>query len=362
MTAIRTALKASRARFTDAFPWVTSPFIISAPMRVMTGPDLALAVSKAGGLGFIGPGLKPEDTSNDLAAVRELLQKSPENSAPHSFPSSGRLPVGVGFQLWNGDINMAATAVQEYRPCAVWLFAPREGQKEVDQWTASLREASPMTQIWVQIGTTQESIEAANSAHRPDALVIQGAEAGGHGRAKDGLGIVTLFPEVADEVYGSGLALFAAGGIADGRGVAAALALGATGVALGTRFLAATETRISKGYQNEVIRARDGAHNTVRTQLYNHLRGQFDWPEQFSPRGIINQSWLDHQKGIPFKELQKLHDEAAKSVDKAWGPEGRLATYAGAAIGLVHTVEPAGVIIHQLQTEVKEVIEYLTQV
>ncbi|KAF4977946.1 hypothetical protein FZEAL_5594 [Fusarium zealandicum] len=361
MNAIRTAVKPTRPRLANIFPWVTSPFIVGAPMRVMTGPDLAFTISRAGGLGFIGPGAKPEDTAKDLAAVRELLNKAPPRTLPVSFPSHDQnfLPVGVGFQLWNGDIDSAAQAVGQHRPCAAWLFAPRRGQEELDEWTVRLREASPGIHIWTQIGTLQESVEAVNSTHRSDALVIQGAEAGGHGRAKDGLGIMALFPEIADKVQGSGMALFAAGGVADGRGVAAALALGATGVVMGTRFLASSEARISKGYQQEVVRASDGAQCTTRTMLYNHLRGTMGWPEQYSPRGIVNQSWHDHEAGVAFEELKKRHDEAAKSEDKGWGPEGRLATYAGAAVGLVHDVEDASVIVKRVQTEAKQILKEL---
>ncbi|KAH7244091.1 uncharacterized protein BKA55DRAFT_595307 [Fusarium redolens] len=299
--------KASRARFLSQFPWTTSPFIIGAPMRVMSGPHLALAISKAGGLGFIGPGAKPEDTSKDLATVRELLRSSPSQNLPAAFPSTGTLPVGVGFQLWNGDLKSAVQAVQDYRPCAAWLFAPRRGQEELDEWTSQIREVYPEIQVWIQIGTVHESIEVANSAHRPNALVVQGAEAGGHGRATDGLGIMTLFPEIEDQVRDSGMSLFAAGGIADGRGVAAALSLGAIGVVMGTRFLAATEARISKGYQQEIIRAKDGAQCTTRTMLYNHLRGTTGWPEHFH----------DHQAGVEFEELKRRHDEAdAKDIVK----------------------------------------------
>ncbi|KAM5354021.1 hypothetical protein ACJ41O_000671 [Fusarium nematophilum] len=358
MSAIRAVSASGRVRLAGLFPWVSSPFIIGAPMRVFSGPDLALAISKAGGLGFIGPGLKPEDTAKDLAAVQELLNKAP----PSSFPSSlSSLPVGVGFQLWNGDINSAAQAVKDHRPCVAWLFAPRRGQQELDEWTIRLREASPGIQIWTQIGTVQESVDAASSPHRPDALVVQGAEAGGHGRATDGLGIMALFPEIADRVRGSGMALLAAGGIADGRGVAAALALGAAGAAMGTRFLAATEARVSRGYQQEVVRASDGAHCTTRTMLYNHLRGTMGWPEQYSPRGIVNQSWHDHQAGVAFEELKRRHDEAAKSGDKGWGPEGRLATYAGAAVGLVHGVEDAGVLVERIRAEAKDIMKELAR-
>ncbi|KAH7142847.1 hypothetical protein B0J13DRAFT_444754 [Dactylonectria estremocensis] len=339
----------------QVYPWVKAPFVVGAPMRVMSGPSLAVAVSSAGGLGFIGPTIKAEDLFSDLEKADGLIQQSPLASVGRRLPTA-LLPIGVGFQTWNGDLKAALSAVQEHRPCAVWLFAPRHGQTELNEWTTGVREASPETQIWIQVGTIGEAIDAARSSTPPDVLVIQGAEAGGHGRAKDGLGIMALFPEIADVTRESGIPLIAAGGIVDGRGVAAALGLGAAGVAMGTRMLAATETRISKGYQNEVIRATDGATSTVRTQLYNHLRGTFGWPEQFSPRGLINRSWVDHQDGIPFDELKRLHDEAVKSGNAGWGPEGRLATYAGAAVGLVHTVEDAGEIIQNVRSEAKDII------
>lgn len=339
----------------QVYPWVKAPFIVGAPMRVMSGPSLAVAVSSAGGLGFIGPTMKAEDLFSDLEKADGLIRLSPLASATQRS-TAALLPIGVGFQTWNGDLKVALSAVQEHRPCAVWLFAPRHGQNELNEWTTGVREASPETQIWIQVGTLGEAIDAVRSSTPPDVLVIQGAEAGGHGRAKDGLGTMALFPEIADVTRESGIPLIAAGGIVDGRGVAAALSLGAAGVAMGTRMLAATETRISKGYQNEVIRATDGATSTVRTQLYNHLRGTFGWPEQFSPRGLINRSWVDHQDGIPFDELKRLHDEAVKSGDAGWGPEGRLATYAGAAVGLVHNVDTAGVILDSVRGEAKDII------
>jgi nitronate monooxygenase len=175
------------------------------------------------------------------------------------------------------------------------------------------------------------------------------------------MGLMALFPEIADRLRDSGITLIAAGGIADGRGVAAALALGAQGVALGTRFLASTEARIKKGYQDEVVRASDAAQNTTRTQLYNHLRGTFGWPEHWSPRGVVNKSWQDQQAGVSFEELKARHDEAAKSGDDGWGPEGRLATYAGAAVGLIHSVEDAGMIVKRLRDETKEIVRGLIE-
>lgn len=364
MESLRTVVGAPRShgRFAKVFPWAIPPFIIAAPMRVFTGPELALAVSASGGLGFIGPGVRPEDTAVDLATAQELLSNTSLTAFPTAFSLGGeRLPVGVGFQLWNGNLEVATKAVKDYRPCAVWLFAPRNGQGDLDKWTATLREASPGTHIWHQIGTVQESVEAAKSAHPPDVLVVQGAEAGGHGRATDGLGIMALFPEIADNVRDANIALVAAGGIADGRGIAAALALGAHGVAMGTRFLASSEARISKGYQNEVVRVKDGAHSTTRTQLYNHLRGTMDWPAQWSPRGIINKSWAEHEAGVPFDELKKRHDEAIKTGDDAWGVNGRVATYASAAVGLVHSVEDASKLTVRLRDETKSRIQELSR-
>lgn len=325
-------------------------------MKVMSGPALAVAVSRAGGLGFIGPGAKTQDTSDDLekasSLIREGVSKLP--------PTNSVLPVGVGYQLWADDINVAIASIQKYKPCAAWLYAPRQGPKEYDDWSSKIRQASPDTQIWIQIGTLKEAKQLLQNLEQPDVVVVQGAESGGHGRAKDGMGLMALFPEVADAMANSQIPLFAAGGIADGRGVAAAMCLGASGAVMGTRFLAASEARISQGYQDEVVRATDGAASTTRTLLYNHLRGTFGWPEEYSPRTIVNKSFVEQQEGKSFEELKRLHDEAAKTGDKAWGPEGRLATYAGASIGLIHGVKDAGDIVRGVREEALERIQRLS--
>ncbi|KAK2594835.1 hypothetical protein QQS21_007463 [Conoideocrella luteorostrata] len=335
-------------------PWTKSPLVICAPMRVMSGPSLAVAVSSAGGLGFLGPTIKPRDVFADLEKVNELLRRSSIRNDPGSL-----LPIGIGFQTWNGDIQVAQEAVRMHRPCAVWLFAPQHGQIELDAWTDALREASSGTKIWIQVGSLSEAVDASSSQSSPDVIVVQGAEAGGHGRDKDGQGTIALLPEIADTLKQSQIPLIAAGGIVDGRGAAAALALGANGVAMGTRFLASTEARISKGYQNEVIRASDGGKNTVRTQLYNHLRGTFGWPVHWSPRTVINKSWTDHQGGMQFEKLKGLHDQSAKTGDAGWGPDGRLATYAGAAVGLVHRVDDAHAIVESTRDQARATLTSL---
>lgn len=349
------------AKLLSRYPWVSSPLIVAAPMRVMSGPALATAVSRAGGLGFIGPGIQTKDIGVDLEEATALITKARISSSVFdALPAANALlPVGVGFQLWGDDINVAAATVEKFKPCAAWLYAPAHGQTELDEWSRRIRRASPQTQIWIQIGTLAEAKQLLRSSEKPDVVVVQGAESGGHGRTSDGLGLLTLFPEVADALAGSQIPLLAAGGIADGRGVAATLGLGASGVAMGTRFLASNEARISRGYQNEILRASDGATSTTRTLLYNHLRGTFGWPTGYSPRTVINKSYVEHQAGTPFEELKKRHDAAAKMGDQGWGPEGRLATYAGASVGLIHELKNAEDIVRDVQKDAVQRIQAL---
>ncbi|KAL4959536.1 nitronate monooxygenase [Aspergillus stella-maris] len=343
-------------RLSELYPWARKPLIISAPMRIMSGPTLAVSVCRAGGLAFLGPGAKTRDTLTDLEEISSLLQKEPFfRNSEHAKPSA-LLPVGPGFQLWNDNLEVASFAVEKYRPCAAWLFAPQNGQADLNTWSRRLRTSSPGTQIWVQTGTVSEVRSLiSNDAERPDVIVVQGSEAGGHGRANDGAGLISLLPEVADLLASSGvndIPLVAAGGITDGRGALAALCLGASGIAMGTRFLASTEARIASGYQGEIIRANEGASSTTRTLLYNHLRGTYGWPREYSPRTIINKSYIEHRQGKSFDELKDLHDEAAKGGDEGWGPEGRLATYAGMSVGLIRDVKGAGEIV-------SDVLEYI---
>ena len=325
-------------------------------MRVLAGAKLAVAISAAGGLGFIGPAVKTQAMREDLEEARKLVENSPKlvcrlySKLPKKVHT---LPVGVGFQLWSDDLATAAQLIRQYQPCVAWLYAPHDNQKGFVAWSSEIRRVSPETAIWIQIGTVREVQELLEISELPDAIVVQGAEAGGHGRAEDGIGLVTLLPEVADLVrdHGHKMTLIGAGGIADGRGVAAALCLGADGIAMGTRFLAASEARISRGYQQEIIRATDGGVITTRTLLYNQLRGTIGWPKQYAPRTIVNRSCMDHQKGIPFETLKALHDEASTKDDLGWGAEGRLATYAGASVGLIKNVRDVGTLVRDIQRE-----------
>ena len=219
----------------------------------------------------------------------------------------------------------------------------------------------------------KEAKAAATSNQRPDVLVVQGTDAGGHSRTR-GASVMTLLPEIADALNDIDLKstenkqsnsrtvlpipLVAAGGIVDSRGVVAAAALGAAASALGTRFLASDEANINAGYVRHVLSAADGGQSTVRTQLYNHLRGTVDWPAGFDARGLANASWRDHEAGVSFETIKERHAEATGRGEKGWGEgEGRLATYAGTGVGLVRERMGAGKVVEQIRRGVKAVLE-----
>ncbi len=339
------------------YPWTASPLIASAPMRLIALAPLAVAVSRAGGLGFIGAGTDVTDLDDYLQEAAELLKESPIEGA-----TGDTLPIGVGFINWGANIDVAIDAVRKYKPAAVWFFAPKKNT-DLDQWTRRSREATGgRTRIWVQVGTVSDAVEIAQICN-PDVLVVQGTDGGGHG-LQHGAGIITLLPEVADALSEAGhrdIRLIAAGGITEGRGLAAALALGAEGVSMGTRFLACREAYIAKGYQDDVIRMKDGGLNTVRSNVYDTLRGTAGWPAHYSARGIINQSYLDAREGGVTDENKKLYVEALKKGDRGWGEQGRLTAYAGTGVGLIKAIKSAREILDEVKSTAARIQSSLSQ-
>lgn len=332
------------SKLLQRYPWVSLPFIVSAPMSAYAGPELAVAVSRAGGLGFIGPGAETKDMGSSMEEAASLLRDS---QSFHRL-EGGLSPVGVAFLVWRDNLDTAISVLRKSKPCAAWLYAPEQSH-HLYEWTKGIRKASPQTQIWIQIGTVDEAKGLLSNSTKPDVLVVQGSESGGHGRATDGMGLLSLLPEVVDVMADSEVPIFAAGGIVDARGVAASLCLGAAGVVMGTRFLASHEARISPGFQSEIVRAANGAVSTTRTLLYNHLRGEYGWPKDYVPRTIINKSYVEYNEGRPFEELRELWQEAGDEQGLAWGPEGRRGQYVGASIGLIHGVRDAAEIVADIR-------------
>ena len=303
-------------------------------------------------VGFIGAGYDPSDLKNELQKAAIELKQKPINACDPSV-----LPISVGFINWGVDLSAVLEALSEHLPAAVWFFAPRKNE-DLIEWTRRIRILSNgRTKIWIQIGTVSDAAQIAQSC-RPDVLVVQGADGGGHGLAQ-GASVVSLLPEVSDALAEVGLGeipLFAIGDIAEGRGTAASLVLGVSGVVMGTRFLASKEANIAQGYQQDVIRTKGGGSSTVRTSVYDQIRQVKGWPRKYDGRGIINQSFVDAQNGKAVDENTKLYSQALQKGDAGWGVNGRLTAYAGSAVGLVRDVKSAQNIVEQTRRDALEIL------
>jgi nitronate monooxygenase len=305
----------------SGYPWTTTPFIANAPMGGFANAALAISVTHAKGFDFIG-------TVFDMVALATELEQASVILLGARFPDSeNTLPVGVGFLPFAAKIEDAASVIAKFRPSAVWLFAAHE-LEDYATWAERMREVSPRTKIWVQIGSVGGALRIAELVNT-DAIVMQGLGAGGHGWEK-GANVISLLPEAADVLVGNGfghIPLVAAGGIVDGCGVASALALGAEGVVMGTRFLSAPETTVPhNGYQEAVLATKDGGQNTVRAKVFGELKGPNIWPVLFDGRGIVNDSCTDHVNGAHIHEIRRLHAEAAKTEDAGFGPQNMRST------------------------------------
>jgi nitronate monooxygenase len=271
----------------ETIPWASSPLIINAPMADNAGGALASAVTLAGGFGMIGTKFKVEKARSELEIARKIFA----SHAPLS--TANTLPVGIGFLPIINKLEDAIPVIAEFRPAVVWLFgAPKLAHYAT--WTEAVRTASPDSKVWIQLGSVAAAVQVGKQA-KPDALCLQGADAGGHGFVK-GASIVSLVPEATDVLEREGMGnipLLASGGIVDGRGVAAALALGAQGVVMGTRFLAAEEVLLHPAYQAAILEAQDGGQVTRRSKLFDQLYGPNIWPEEYDGRSLVMRSYRD---------------------------------------------------------------------
>ncbi|EAW11799.1 nitronate monooxygenase [Aspergillus clavatus NRRL 1] len=346
----------------STYSWTKCPLVASAPMLNIAMAPLAVSVSAAGGLGFLAAGFDVSNLEKNLEDAVSLVKQS-SGAMRQAYDATGILPIGVGFINWGADLTRSIAAIQKYRPCAVWLFGPTAQPDDLVPWVDQVRNGtSGETQIWVQVGTVGEAVAVAETL-RPDVLVVQGSDAGGHGLAQSA-SILTLVPEVRDalrERNMTRIAILAAGGIVDGRGIAAALALGAVGGVMGTRFLASAEANIARGYQKEVLRVSDGGISTVRSTVYDRVRGIGGWPRRYDGRGVINESYHDAaERGMDDAENRRLYQEELKKGDAGWGPQGRMTTYAGTGVGLVREILPASTIVANTLAEARDTIQGIT--
>lgn len=286
--------------------------IIQGGMAWVAEHNLAAAVSEAGGLGIIGAGGAPAEF------VREQIQKVKEVTEK---------PFGVNIMLMNPEADAIAQVVVD------------EGVKVV---TTGAGNPSKYMEMWKAAGVKVIPVVASVAMARlmerggADAVVAEGMESGGH------IGSTTtmaLVPQVADAVS---IPVIAAGGIADGRGFAAAFMLGAEGVQIGTRFVAAKESIVHENYKNMLIKAKD-IDSTVTGMSTGH-------PVR-SIRNKMTKEYLKLEKeGADFMELEKLTlGSLRKAVTEGDVVNGTV--MAGQIAGLVKKEQPCREIILEIMEQ-----------
>jgi nitronate monooxygenase len=316
---VRVALSTSLTRlFGIEYP------IISAPMDAVAGGQLAAAVSAAGGLGMIGGGYGEKDWLSS------------------QFALAGGARVGCGFITWSlarqpGLLDLAL----EHRPVAVMLSFGDP---------AAFAEPITSAGAWL-LCQIQDRAQAERAlAAGADVLVAQGSEAGGHGYGPRST--LALVPEIADLVAARGgqVPVVAAGGIADGRGLAAALALGAAGVLLGSRFYAAAEALSAAEARARVVAAT--GDDTCRTTVYDQVRGH-PWPPGHT-MNVLDNAFTSRWHGSEAALAEHLDEATAEYRQARTAGDYTIANVTiGQAAGLIDSVQPAAEIISRLAEQAR---------
>ncbi|WP_423459627.1 NAD(P)H-dependent flavin oxidoreductase [Ottowia sp. VDI28] len=297
--------------------------IVLGPMGGVSGGALAAAVSNAGGLGLVGGGYgDPDWLRAELAIVRR----------------STTAPWGAGVITWAVGPEVVQQILAEQPQAVMLSFGdPRPH--------GALVKAAGCKLI-CQVQDLASALLAREAG--ADLIVAQGTEAGGHGSTRSTLALV---PAVVDAV--GPVPVLAAGGIADGRGLAAALMLGAQGALIGTRFYASHEALGSSRAKASI--ANGSGEETERTTVFDIVRG-FSWPKPYTGRALRNQfmaQWQGQEPALAdavptesrrFKLAQQDEDFETAMV------------WAGEAIDLIKSVEPAGEIVQRISADAERIL------
>ena len=292
--------------------------IILGPMGGVSGGHLAATVSNAGGLGLVGGGY------GDPAWLRTELSRMKEAT---------RRPWGVGLITWAANPSVV-DLVLGYRPHAVMLSFgdPRP-------YVAAIKAAGCKLICQVQ---GLDEVRLAQEAGA-DIIVAQGTEAGGHG---GGRATLPLVPAVVDAVAPT--PVVAAGGIADGRGLAAALMLGAHGALIGTRFYASAEALGQDRAKQRIVAAR--GNETARTRVFDLIRG-YAWPPIYPGRAIRN-GFMERWHGRESDLADAVETErAAYQAAARDGDYDTAVVWAGEVVDLIKSVESASALVARISAE-----------
>jgi len=320
--------------------------IILAPMAWIGTAELAAAVSDAGGLGTIGPnaGMQHQKEAGDPEATmqrfREQVKKAKQLT---SKPFASNIPVGWGKQRAITD-RLVDVALEEKLPIAVVSMGSSKA------YTAKLKEGG------IKVIHAVGSIEHARKAEADgvDAVVCEGYEAGGHLGGEE-LTLFVLIPQIADAVQ---LPVISAGGIGDERGVAAAFALGAEGVYMGTRFMATQECPTHPKVKQAVVDATD-----TSTVVFGRKTG--------ISRCLKNEYTKKHQEieasGASFKEIRNYERTCPSLGEWRRVPGALMAGYIeegsvamGSGAGMIKEIVPAGEVVRGIVENYKRVIDRIS--
>jgi nitronate monooxygenase len=291
--------------------------ILLAPMDIVADGKLAATVSKAGGFGIIGGGYGDEPW-----LVREL-------------DAAGCARIGVGFITWSMAKNprLLDIALERRPPAIILSFG------DVKPHAHKIKQAGAL--MICQIQTVEQAKDAV--ANGADVLVAQGAEGGGHGIAR---GTFALVPAVVDAARGIPVA--AAGGVADGRGLAAALMLGADGVLVGTRFFATQEAVGAKSAKDRIVAA--SGDKTIRSILFDIARRNV-WPAPYTGR-VLRNDFSERWRGREAELMQHQAAEAARyDAARAAGDFDTAAVIAGEAVDMIADIPPAAEVVERIAKE-----------
>jgi nitronate monooxygenase len=294
--------------------------VLQAPMGGTAGGRLAAAVSEAGGLGLIGGG------RSDAAWLER------------EFANAGNRRIGCGFITWGlANHPELLDRALAHSPAAVMLSFGGAAP-----YIDRIRSAGALAICQVQ--TLAQARRVLDEG--ADIIVGQGSEAGGHGSLRAALPFV---PAVADVVAAAArqVPVVAAGGIADGRGLAAVLMLGAAGVLVGTRFHVSEESLLSAAGKQRVVAA--SGDDTLRTKIFDVAIGG-EWPQEYTGRVLPNRfsdKWPGRETALAADQAELARYAAARAV----GDFEIAANYAGEGIDLIHAVQPAGEIVARLVAE-----------
>ena len=300
--------------------------IISAPMAGTANAALATAVSKAGAFGMIGSGLNP-----DPSWIKEQIQAVRDKTD---------LPFGVGFISSAPGIEKVIEAALDARVAAV--------SHSFTDPTSFIREAQDSgIKVFAQVQTMANARKAV--AAGADIIIAQGSEAGGHTSHLGTLSFVRAVVKIARDIP-----VVAAGGIADGAGLAAALMLGAEGAWMGTRFVASVEWAGPEWAKGQVVIA--GVDDTILTKVYDLLTDA-PFPLEVGDRVIANsftETW--HGREAEMMERQSELSEKIATATAA-GDATTAPVRAGTASGLIRSIEPASYILREIVSQAEDILK-----